>query len=75
MGVQNSEVGYNSATARRGDQESSYEHVVALEKNIWGIYTGKGLAQRYSNNLISVILHAYTAYEDGRDGVFRNVGI
>ena len=32
MGVPTSEVGYNSATARRGDHESSYEHVVALEK-------------------------------------------
>ena len=32
MGVPTSEVGYNSATARRGDHESSCEHVVALEK-------------------------------------------
>ena len=32
MGVPNSEVGYTSTTARRGDHESSYEHVVALEK-------------------------------------------
>ena len=32
MGVPTSEVGYNSATARRRDHESSYEHVVALEK-------------------------------------------
>jgi len=32
MGVPSSEVGCNSATARRGDHESSYEHVVALEK-------------------------------------------
>ena len=32
MGVPASEVCYNSATARRGDHESSYEHVVALEK-------------------------------------------
>ena len=32
MGVLTSEVGYISATARRGDHESSYEHVVALEK-------------------------------------------
>ena len=32
MCVPNSEVGYNSATARRGNHESSYEHVVALEK-------------------------------------------
>ena len=32
MGVPTSEVGYTSATARRGDQESSYEHVLALEK-------------------------------------------
>ena len=30
MGVPASEVGYTSATARRGDHESSYEHVVAL---------------------------------------------
>ena len=30
MGVPTSEVGYNSATARRGDHENSYEHVVAL---------------------------------------------
>jgi len=30
MGVPNSEVGYTSATARREDHESSYEHVVAL---------------------------------------------
>jgi len=34
MGVPTSEVGYTSATARRGDHESSYEHVVALEKKI-----------------------------------------
>jgi len=32
MGVPTSEVSYTSATARRGDNESSYEHVVALEK-------------------------------------------
>jgi hypothetical protein len=32
MGVPISEVGYTSATARRGDHESSYEHVVALER-------------------------------------------
>jgi len=32
MGVPNSEVGYTSATARRGDHESSYEHAVALER-------------------------------------------
>ena len=32
MGVPTSEVGYTSATARRGNHESSYEHVVALEK-------------------------------------------
>ena len=32
MGVPTSDVGYTSATARRGDHESSYEHVVALEK-------------------------------------------
>ena len=40
MGVPTSEVGYNSATARRRDHESSYEHVVGLEgkkslKDIW----------------------------------------
>ena len=34
MGVPTSEVGYISVTARRGDHESSYEHVVALEKKI-----------------------------------------
>jgi len=32
MGVPTSEVGYTYATARRGDNESSYERVVALEK-------------------------------------------
>jgi len=32
MGVPTSEVGYTSTTARRGDHESSCEHVVALEK-------------------------------------------
>jgi len=32
MGVPTSEVGYTSATARREDHESSYEHVVALER-------------------------------------------
>ena len=31
MGVPTSEVGYTSATARRGDHESSNEHVGALE--------------------------------------------
>jgi hypothetical protein len=30
MGVPTSEVGYTSATARRGDHEISYEHVGAL---------------------------------------------
>ena len=30
MGVPTSEVGYTSTTARRGDHESSYEHVMAL---------------------------------------------
>jgi hypothetical protein len=32
MGVPTSEVSYTFATARRGDHESSYEHVVALER-------------------------------------------
>ena len=32
MGVPTSEVGYTSATARRGDHEISYKHVVALGK-------------------------------------------
>jgi len=32
MGVLTSEVGYTSATARRGDHEISYKHVVALGK-------------------------------------------
>ena len=40
MGVPTSEVGYTSATARRGDHESSYEHVVALEKKTWCIELG-----------------------------------
>jgi len=31
MDVPTSEVGYTSATARRGDHESSYENVVAFE--------------------------------------------
>ena len=36
MGVPTSEVGYTSATARKGEHESSYERVVALEeKNIY----------------------------------------
>jgi hypothetical protein len=30
-----SEVGYTSAKTQRGDHESSYEHVVALGKNIY----------------------------------------
>jgi len=34
MGVPTSEVGYTSATARRRDHESPYEHVVALEKDV-----------------------------------------
>ena len=34
MGVPTSEVGYTSATTRRGDHESSYEHVVALGRKI-----------------------------------------
>ena len=39
MGVPTSEVGYTSATARRGDHESSYEHVVALGKKNVCMYT------------------------------------
>ena len=38
MGVTTSEIGYNSATARRRDNESSYENVVALEKKKIYIY-------------------------------------
>jgi hypothetical protein len=34
MGVPTAEVGYTSATARRRDHESSYEHVVALGKKL-----------------------------------------
>jgi len=30
---------------------------------------------KYPNNLISVILPTYNAYEDGTDSVLRNVGI
>ena len=41
MGVPNSEVGYNSATAERGVHESSYEHVVALEKKTFLDITSK----------------------------------
>ena len=37
MGVPPSEVGYTSAAARRGNHESSYEHVVALEKKIYSV--------------------------------------
>jgi hypothetical protein len=33
MGVPNSEVGYTSATTRRGDREVHKRHVVALGKN------------------------------------------
>jgi hypothetical protein len=33
------------------------------------------LPYKYPNNLIPVILPAYTAYGDERDRVFRNVGI
>jgi len=29
---------------------------------------------KYSSNLVPVFLPAYTNYEDGTDGVFRNVG-
>jgi len=32
MGVPTLEIGYNSATARRGDHESSYEYVAALKE-------------------------------------------
>ena len=32
MGAPTLEVGYTSATGRRGDHESSYEHVVALDR-------------------------------------------
>ena len=38
MGVPTSEVGYSSATARSGDHESSYEHVVALERERKKVY-------------------------------------
>ena len=41
MGVPTSEVGYTSATARRGDHESSYEHVVALEKKMFSNFFPK----------------------------------
>jgi hypothetical protein len=34
MGVPSSEVGYTSATARRRDHESSYEHVALEKKNV-----------------------------------------
>jgi hypothetical protein len=30
---------------------------------------------KYHNNLIPIILPAYIAYEDGKERVFRNVGI
>ena len=51
MGVPTSEVGYTSATARRGDHESSYQHVVALEekKNLW-----MSLSSDQSSDLYSV---------------------
>jgi len=39
MGVPNSEVGYTSATARRGDHEISYEHVVAVKKKLYFSYS------------------------------------
>ena len=56
MGVPTSEVGYNSATARRGDHESSYERVVAL-------------GEKKKKNLISNIKgqHIYTELSAGEN--------
>ena len=54
MGVPTSEVGYTSAAARRGDHESSYERVVALE-NIYIYFVD--LASRYNSLLMTNLKH------------------
>jgi hypothetical protein len=46
MGVPNSEVGYTSATAGRGDHEVHKGHVVTLEENKC-LETGGGYFQNY----------------------------
>ena len=48
MGVPTSEVGYTSATASRGDHESSYEHVVALEKKKLSFSLHLGLSSAHT---------------------------
>jgi len=61
MGVPTSEVGYTSATARRGDHEISYEHVVALGEKKFFVN---------SNNLISLIyrfLYFILCYMENKD--------
>ena len=67
MGFPTSKVGYTSATARRGDNESSYEHVVALEKkfqtvvvfntNLKHIYIRNGYEVRKQQLHICSVLH------------------
>jgi len=54
MGVPTSEVGYTYATARRGDHESSYEHVVALERKKHFMQLFKGIA------LFPICIHTHT---------------
>jgi len=40
----------------------------------WGNFEPNIYLYKYPSNLVPVIIHAYTTYEDGTDWVLRNVG-
>jgi hypothetical protein len=52
MGIPTLEVSYTSATARRGDHEGSYEHVVALGKKAVFLFRDVILASYFSTWLM-----------------------
>jgi len=56
-------------------QRKIYIHTTGLHFRLAQvIFEPKLFQYKYPNNLIPVILPAYTAYEDGTDRVFWNVG-
>ena len=61
MAVPNSEVGCTSATARRGDHEISYEHVVASEEENFYDQCFK-FSILYCNNIYIIYIIIYIIY-------------
>jgi len=73
MGVPTSEVGYNSATARRGDHEISYEYVVALKKMFEGVCSTETSLSVYQSAICNIPKDVYIQSHRCVDSKSHNV--